>query len=350
MSPSSPHRSDARPRQREAARRRVPGELRTAASSLLCALAIALAGAPAEAAESSGVVVVVGAAGSHEREVIAAAIARVVRRASWSLGAQGFAPAEVETIQRCLRDDQPWRCLAPILEPRGFDRIVVADASPPGASLDKLIITGQLALAGDGAAAIVQRRCDGCDDEQLAAVAQKLAEQLVREITRRTGTTLEVRTRPPGATVLIDGQPLGDTGPTGEVSQPVEPGRRTLTVRAPGFVAHEQPLDLRSGRTTTIDVALEPVPPRSPVVPLAFAVPGAAAVALGGYFVYLGQQDGPDDRRRYTRATPIGAATGALGLAAIGVAAYLWWFAPDPGGLAVIPIPGGAIAGWAGAL
>src|SRR6185436_3511895 len=79
----------------------------------------------------------------------------------------------------------------------------------------------------------------------------------------------------------------------------------------------------------------------SPVVPLALAVGGAAALVGGGVLVYVGQQDGPDDRRRYTRATPIGIGTGLLGVAAIGLGAYLWWRGPTESAVAMSPVPGG---------
>lgn len=331
-----------------------PGGCRTTAiTAAVAAVAIVLATSSPAVAESSGVVMVTGKVGAHERGVIEAAVVKTVRRASWSLSSRSFAPPEIDVILKCLRDDQPWPCLAPVMEPKGLDRIVVADASPPGEAMNKIIITGQLAMSGDGAAAIVQRRCDGCDDTQLATVAQRLAEQLLRDYALHSGTVLELQTRPSDATVMLDGQLVGPASTAGKLSQPAAPGAHKLTVQREGFVSREQTIDLPAAKTTemTVELAHETEEPRgSLVIPIASGGAGVAAIAVGSYLIYLGQQDGPEDRRRYTRATAIGVVTGLAGLAAVGYSAYLFWLAPRTSGPALSAVPGGLTIGWAGAL
>ena len=66
---------------------------------------------------------------------------------------------------------------------------------------------------------------------------------------------LSVRTSPPGAMVLVDGEPLGRAPLETEVS----PGRRVLRVRAPGYDTHEQRLEVAAGEQYPVEVALVPV-------------------------------------------------------------------------------------------
>ena len=315
-------------------------------------LAVALGASSRASADATGVVVVTGKIAARERKIIEAAIATAVRKASWSLSKRPFALHEVEAIAACLRDDKPWSCLRPLMQPMGVDRIVVADANPqPDAS--KLVITGELVVAGDAAAAVVQRRCDACDEANLTAVAQRLAEELLRDMAMRSETVLELRTVPPGAAVALDGQSIGTTDGAGKLTHTTIPGPHKVAVQHTGFASDERTVDLPAARTTplTIELRREATTARghrSPVVPLALAGGGAAALVAGGVLIYMGQQDGPDDRQRYTRATPLGIGTGLLGVAAIGLGAYLWWREPTESGIAMSPTPGGVMAGWAG--
>lgn len=316
------------------------------------ALAILVARPPSADADSTGIVVVTGKASGHDRTVIESAIVIALRRASWSLSAQPFTPKETETITKCLRDDQPWRCLSPLMEPKGVDRIVVADANPPADSAGKLVITGEFVVAGDSAAAVIQRRCDGCNDVQLADVADRLTEALLHDMAvRNQQTILELQTTPAGATVILDGRSIGITNASGGITQTTYPGPHKLTVQHPGFVLNERTIDLPAGQTTTLVVALmrDGESEHLQYVPVVSASAGGLVLVGGIVLVYKGQQDGPNDRRRYTRATPLGIATAAVGVAAIGYAAYLWWRGPNTSGLTLSTTSGGLMAGWVSA-
>jgi hypothetical protein len=309
-------------------------------------LAIIVATSPRAEADSTGIVVVTGRATAHERTVIESAILTGLRRAQWSMSLQPFTPKEIETITRCLADDKPWHCLSPLMQPKGVDRIVVAEANPQPDSASKLVIKGAFVVAGNEAAANGQRRCDGCNDPQLTTAAQELTEALLHDMASRGETVLEIHTVP-GATALLDDQPFGTTDASGKLSKPALAGPHKLTVQHAGFVTSERPIDLPVAKTTQVDVELgaEPRPPL--LVPLAFAGAGVAAAAGGGILIYIGQQDGPNDRRRYTRATPIGVVTGLAGVAAIGYGVYLWLRGPRTDGLTISPTPGGLVTGWA---
>jgi hypothetical protein len=314
-------------------------------------LAIIVAAPRRANADSIGIVLVTGKAAARERAVLESAIVIALRRASWSLSAQPFSPKETETITKCLRDDQPWRCLSPLMQPKGVDRIVIADANPSSDSAGKLVITGEFVIAGDGAAAVVQRRCDGCNDAQLTDVAEQLTEALLHDMAvRNEQTILELQTTPAGATVILDGRFIGVTNATGGITQTTYPGPHKLSVQHPGFVLNERTIDLPAGQTTTLVLALlrDLESEHLQYVPIVSAVAGVAALVGGGVLIYKGQQDGPDDRQRYTRATAIGIGTEIVGVAAIGYAAYLWWRGPKANALAMTTIPGGLVAGWAG--
>lgn len=318
------------------------------------ALAVTAAAAPRASAESTGIVLVTGRVAAHERTVIESAIVVAVRRASWTLSAQPFTPTEIDTITGCLRDDRPWHCLSPMMAPKGVDRIVVADANPQLGAPGKLDIVGDLVVAGDGAAAVSQQRCDGCDDAGLALAVQRLTDALLQDMAVRSEqTVLVVQTVPPGATVLLDGQSIGTTNASGTINQTTYAGPHKLTVQRAGYQFDERTIHLLAGRTTGLVIELQPEGVEARVkpllAPLAIAGTGAAGVVVGGVLIYLGQQDGPDDKWRYTRATALGVVAGIAGTAAVGIGVYLWRRPAKPSGLTVSTTPGAAVIGWAGA-
>jgi hypothetical protein len=321
-----------------------------AASALAFAAITAATPRPA-AADSTGTVVVTGKLAARERTVIESAITTALRRASWTMSVQPFTPKETETISKCLANDHPWPCLAPLVQPKGVDRIIVAEVKPQPDSPSKLVITGEFAVAGDNPAAVMIQRCDGCDDARLAAAARRLTEDLLRDMAAGGETVLALQTVPAGASVVMDDQSIGITDGSGKLSQTTLPGPHKLTVRHPGFVDGNRTIELPVARTTPLAIELAPAATTTEhplLVPLAFVGAGAAAVIVGGVLIYVGQQDGPNDPTRYTRATPIGVVTGVVGLAAIGYGAYLLWRGPTSSGLTLNPTPGGLVAGWAG--
>jgi len=78
-------------------------------------------------------------------------------------------------------------------------------------------------------------------------------EALRIELIPRAGL-LAVSSVPPGASVLVDGEPFG-TAPTGALR--LAPGRHRLTVEANGFAPHEQDFDLGGGERRALVARLE---------------------------------------------------------------------------------------------
>jgi hypothetical protein len=316
-------------------------------------LAISVSTARRAEAEPTGIVVVTGKIGPHERSVIESAIKTALRRASWSLSAQQFTPKETETILRCLADDKPWHCLGPVMQPKGVDRLVVAEVNPQPDSASKLVITGEFVVAGNGAAAVLQRRCDSCDDTRLADTAERLAEALLADMDNQRETLLELQIVPAGATVRLDDQPLGATNAAGQLTHATLPGPHKLSVQHPGFLRYDRDVDLPVAKTTHVDVHLTSVETKhSLLIPLAVTGVGVAALATG-IAVQLAA-DAPSLRaqqHKYIVSTP-GVILMAGGSAAIGLGVYLWLCTARTTASAGAPVAAiidrGGVIGWTG--
>jgi tetratricopeptide (TPR) repeat protein len=115
----------------------------------------------------------------------------------------------------------------------------------------------------------------------IAALAAALAQKGVQQLT--------VMSTPVGATVAIDGQPLGVAPWTGELS----PGRHRLLLTLRGYADAERDIELPAGEPIDISVPLalpapapvggERPPPHGPRFgPLSWIALGVGAAALGG--------------------------------------------------------------------
>lgn len=96
-----------------------------------------------------------------------------------------------------------------------------------------------------------------------------------------------VISEPAGATVVLNGEPVGVTPWTGEIT----PGEHALSVKLEGYVEATQQFTLAAERATDLEVTLEALPPAPPVspsvpvksaeAPLAGQVPGEETRASG---------------------------------------------------------------------
>jgi len=92
--------------------------------------------------------------------------------------------------------------------------------------------------------------------------------------------TLEVRSNAPAATVRIDGEVRG----TGSARAELAPGAHTVALEAEGFLPFEREVRLGPGESTTLDAALEPVPPAEDIA----SSPLFWGLAAGGVAVVVG--------------------------------------------------------------
>ncbi len=302
-------------------------------------------------AESTGIVVVTGKLAAQDRSTIESAINVALRQARWLLSAQPFSPKEIETIKACLGDDRPWHCLSPLMQPKGLDRIILAEVTSQPDGPGKLVLTGELVMASNDSRIVVQRRCDRCDAAGLTTAARMLTEQLLQDMaTVSEQTFVEIQTVPAGASVTLDEHAIGATSSRG-ISQSTYPGPHRLTTQLTGYVRDERTIDVAPGKTTKVVVHLTAEHVATPGRPL--LVPGIVAAAgliavIGGSWVSATAEDSPTGKKqKYVYSAP-GIAVAAAGVVAIGVAVYLWRRTPkSPSAPTVSLLPGGGAVGWA---
>jgi tetratricopeptide (TPR) repeat protein len=87
---------------------------------------------------------------------------------------------------------------------------------------------------------------------RIAALEAALAERGIQQ--------LSVLSTPEGATVWLDGQPMGVTPWTGEIA----PGRYAVSVRFPGYVERSAPLELAADHAAELRLELTQEPPKAP--------------------------------------------------------------------------------------
>ncbi len=103
-------------------------------------------------------------------------------------------------------------------------------------------------------------------EAQIKRYESRLREKGVQQVT--------VRSTPTGATVLVDGAPVGVTPWTGEII----PGAHKVELRRRGYVDADRALDLPTDRAVELHVELKPqadTPPSTPITPTAAVDAGA---------------------------------------------------------------------------
>jgi hypothetical protein len=182
----------------------------------------------------------------------------------------------------------------------------------------------------DTVVAGVVELCELCGRTEAAETMTSLGLSLRRrvELALRPQPVVSVQSDPPGALVLLDGEPFGTT----PVELPVRAGRHSLRITKAGFIAQTRSLDLVNGVRESLTVELQTIP-ESPQArrPVRAAV-GWAAIGIGNVGTVTGVTllalhgrpirskchgsavDG-DGTCRYLHSTLVsGAIVGALGL------------------------------------
>jgi TolB-like protein len=126
-----------------------------------------------------------------------------------------------------------------------------------------------------------RERCEICGVEE-AGEKMGLAASALRarlEAVAKAPARFVIRSRPAGAQVSIDGQPIGRT----PLDREIAGGVHSLQISAEGYDASERTLTVVSGVDETLDLELVPLPSKFP-----FRKAGWAAVALGAAAVAAG--------------------------------------------------------------
>jgi hypothetical protein len=295
-----------------------------------------------------------GAIEPRDLETVTQAATKRLRKSGWDVS-KPLARKETEALLECFNAKDAL-CLPAA---RGIRRalIVTAEVVPSVDGTRGLVLTGKILMTETPDFVVLQRRCEPCNDDTLEAASTGLTEKLLQELAVRAGRTLvSIRSNPQGANITLDGEPAGAT----PMNTKTFPGSHILQISKSGYLTVSRPVDAVEGRTIGVAVDLQLVTGEShrrdddkvPAgwwhVPTAVVVGGSVFVLGGVALVFVGQQDGPDDRNRYTRATPIGVGIAVIGLGAAAYGGYRLWQGPKKAGPTVDASPNGAIVGWAG--
>jgi len=297
----------------------------------------------------AGAVLVYGNAKPHERQVVAAAVTRTVREASWSVVDAPFEPREIDDIIICLALDRPWSCMARIANASGIGRVVIVQVEPePGGSI---IVIGQVLLASTAVPSTERRFCDPCSDASLDQSARELTSILLdRTIAREGNTAIEVHTIPQGASITIDGNMVGASDRTIMVSA----GPHQVQLQRSGYRPYSEQIVIAEGQTFTLNTTLTASDPASqaddgkPSRLVPGLIGGAGALALVGGGVYSLTTSPPTsfEQSRYLYSGP-GLAIAAAGGAALGVGLYLWFHHPKQRSTPTVSYTShGGLIGW----
>lgn len=329
---------------------------------LPCMVAISISAthrAKADTQPINGVIAIGGNAEERDRAAVTAGITAAARGAGWQLPAKPLSKKEAAGLLRCLDPGEPWGCIPGTIDAQGIHHALVVAAQKQQADDGSpvVVLTAKLIVTKPHALVVRQRFCEHCTDDKLTQASNELAQQLVQELAVRIGrTVLDVKSNPTGARITLDGVPIGATDATFNTY----PGSHVVIVEKPGYLSQTVTVEAQEGKTAEVSVTLpesssgpppsvtqqEHQPQPSRIVPLTVIGAGGVGVVTAGVLIYLGQQDGPNDKTIHRRATTLGVISGVAGLAAIGAGVYLLWKGPSASAPTISVMQGGAIVGW----
>lgn len=309
-----------------------------------------------------GAVIVTGTIKPRQREIVETAAIDALRASSWSFVEPALSASERDAVIGCTEIDRPWACVARATQGKSLDRVALIDVRPDKSANDQLAITVQLLAAGNGVPTTEGRHCaKPCSDDTLRASTTEVVSMTASTAAARNPTaTLEIRSRPEGAVITLDGQLVGQTNKTISTT----PGRHTVLLQRDGFEPATRTIAVEEGKTEVVDVPLvatsivpgkpdqppiEVPPPRpSRLWPLLTIGVGAAGLVGGTvYSLTRSSPDGPDQPKYLYSGAGIGVAIGGGVVATIGV---IWFLrsSRDDSRPTVSITSSGTTVGWTG--
>jgi tetratricopeptide (TPR) repeat protein len=186
------------------------------------------------------------------------------------------------------------------------------------------------------------------------AIVNARVEELEHALAQRGIQQLSISSDPPGATVLLDGEPVGLTPWTGETW----PGSHRVELRRAGFAPEQSLVELEAHRAKDLELELDALPAApmrrsrdvendnsaKQVRVVTWVALAAATATLGTAIVVEVADD--RERRGLAPLSAFFAGVGTAAAAAGGVLLYLDLNTPGSGDHAVslAPAPGGALA------
>jgi PEGA domain len=217
-------------------------------------LAVLALGAVPSRAEGIGAILIRGKVVEADRSIAAVAITAVVRGAGWTLAANSPTNRESDAISKCLRNVSPWGCVNRALQDKTIDRIIVLSMelknAPDGDPM--MVMTARLATSHHGVSYGGQQFCRPCTSDRLTLAVATVAKELLDRAYLDSGrAVLQVTSIPSGASVTLDGKPMGVT----DLSFSALPGQHRVVVSHPGFPQHDRTVEAVEGKTVVVAVA-----------------------------------------------------------------------------------------------
>jgi hypothetical protein len=191
-----------------------------------------------------------------------------------------------------------------------------------------------------------RRTCPRCTAQSLRLTA----DEVMRKLVGSSDGHVKLKSSPPGARIVIDGQPIGVTPLDWDLPQ----GKHTITMDKRGYAAASRQIDVVAERTDALALDLAPLaePERDAswtrIVPIAMVVAGGAAVVAGGVMVAIDQDTGPNEPAVIRNTGPGGVAL-MIGGAVVGGAGAFLLFRSSATSAPVAAIgQDGAYVGWVG--
>jgi hypothetical protein len=164
--------------------------------------------------------------------------------------------------------------------------------------------------------------CSQCTARSLRTTADEIMTKLVG-----AEGHVKFRSLPPGARIVIDGQPIGVT----PLDWELPPGKHTIQMDKAGLAPASRDIIVASGQTELVSFELHPALPEesrlwSRHVPLGLLATGGAALISGGIFIAIDEDDDPSLGRRINDSARLGVGLAIGGAVVAGAGTYLLWF------------------------
>jgi hypothetical protein len=317
----------------------------TFAFGLALAVLIALR-SPARADGAVGDVGVVVTGESSMQPQLTVQIGEWLSRHGHTLVPSPLPPDAITQLVDCIVISDR-KCAREIVEKRArAPRVVLAQLDGRNGGGDARDITLTAYWFDKGHDAVAERRtCERCTAQSLRLAA----DEMLRKLLGSGDGHVKLKSNPPGARIVIDGQAIGVTPLDWDLPQ----GKHTIAMDKRGFAAASRELVVVTDRTDTLALDLAPVAgPEGggwkQVVPIAMVVAGGAAVVAGGVMVAIDQDPGPNEPPVIRNTGPGGVALMISGAVVGGAGAFLLF--RSSGSSAPVAAIGhdGAYVGWVG--
>ncbi|HSS03422.1 MAG TPA: PEGA domain-containing protein [Kofleriaceae bacterium] len=318
----------------------------TFAFGLALAVLIALR-SPARADSGVGDIGVVVTGETSMQPQLTAQIGEWLSRHGHALVPSPLPPDAITQLVDCIVISDR-KCAREIVEKRALTpRVVLAqlDSKNLGGGARDITVTAYWFDKGHDAVA-ERKTCERCTVQSLRVTA----DEILRKLLGSGDGHVKLKSSPPGARIIIDGQPIGVTPLDWDLPQ----GKHTIAMDKRGFVAASREIAVVTDRTDTLALDLAPVAgPEGRaswkrIVPIAMVVAGGAAVVAGGVMVALDQDTGPNEPLVIRNTGPGGVALMISGAVVGGTGAFLLFRSSGSSAPVATIGSGGAYVGWAG--